>query len=345
MNKKNRYCKGYTAWLAHAKKPKKGQVVIGYDKDTGAPIYGDNWTGGSGTTNKSRKSTSRDYGIGYLDEDTGTAWRGGSGTIGNVNMPQGDNDKIMKGIQTARSDTYEPDVRKTTGRQRSVSEKIGTSGGSGWKAYDTQTSYKMTPDGQLMKISSSKNNVTGDVSSSAKVIKKPSPSSKPSNWDTHSSEFKAWKKRYNAWYYQTHKDDPDKSYWNGLANRANASGSKISYAERDKVAAEARARANSDRANRVGTEGLTNAQRMLYRSARDTNPSRPTFGGELFNAKTRLNDLWSSGADAIASAGRNVINKAKANRSSFNDMWANGASAIASAGKSFLDAWKAGIGK
>ena len=356
MDKKNRYCKGYTAWLAHANKPKKGQVVIGYDEDTGAPIYGDNWTGGSGVASKTRTSTSKDHGVMYVNEDDGSTWRAGSGTVGGNVTRSSDNDKITNSIRTARGTTSQThpqsgyDIRNTTGRNRTVSKSntptIGPSGGSGWKAYDTETTYKSTPDGQIMQITKTKNNVTGAVSSSARKV---SPGQlteiggKPSSWNPSSSEYKKRKKGYNAKYYQEHKNDPDKSYWNGLANKANASGSKISYADRDKVAAEARARANRDRANSVGTAGLTNAQRMLYRSARDSDPSRPTFGGELFNAKTRLNDLWSSGADAIASAGRNVINKAKANRSSFNDMWANGASAIASAGKSFLDAWKSGL--
>ena len=366
MDKKNRYCKGYTAWLAHASigprsnsddwmvispEDKNGNVVVQnvktgqtitvgksdpwYDiftprdqktnktpalKGSGDPV-------GSTHTNRARSSTSKDHGIGYLDENTGTAWRGGSGTIGNVSMPQGDNDKIMKDIQTARNSTsgtskqtsdnnkimnaistarstYNPDIRKTSGRKRVV----------------TNDSYYPMSDGSLSK---------GDLS-------------KPSSWDPKSSSYRDWKKKYNQSYYQSHKDYWRKYY--GVKNPI-APSSATSNMYRDeayKQAAEARSRAQYDRTN---YDRRSNAQKMLDRSARDTSPSRPTFSGELFNAKTRLNDLWSSGASSIANAGKSVINKAKANRSSFNDMWSNGASAIASAGKSFLDAWKSGLGK
>lgn len=366
MDKKNRYCKGYTAWLAHANKPKKGQVVIGYDEDTGAPIYGDNWTGGSGAASKTRTSTSKDHGVMYVNEDDGSTWRAGSGTVGGNVMRPSDNDKIMDPIRTARGTTSQThpqsgyDIRNTTGRNRTVSKSntptIGPSGGSGWKAYDTETTYKSTPDGQIMQITKTKNNVTGAVSSSARKV---SPGQlteiggKPSSWNPSSSEYKKWKKDYNARYYRENKDYWRKYY--GVKNPIVPS-SATSNSYRDdayKQAAEARSRAQYDRAN---YDGRSNAQKMLDRSARDTGSERVSFGKELFNAKSRLNDMWAEGAGSIASAGKSFIKNwtsgassisggAKNARTSFNDMWSNGASTIANAGKSFIKNWMAGIGR
>ena len=261
-------------------------------------------------------------------------------------------------VETPKTDY---DVRNTMSRQRTVqpsskNDKASKSKNPNWKPYQTETTYKSTPDGKIMQITTTKNRITGEGASSARMV---SPGQltesggKPSSWDPDSSSYKAWKKNYNARYYRENRDYWRKYY--GVKNPI-APSSATSNSYRDdayRQAAEARARANS---NSVNYDRRSNAQKMLDRSAADASPSRPTFGGELFNAKSRLNDMWAAGAGAIANAGKSFLKNwtsgasalsggAKNARSSFNDMWANGASAITSAGKSFLDAWKAGIGK
>lgn len=437
MDKKNRYCKGYTAWLAHAtigprsnnddwrvisptdasgnaivQNTKTGQTIIVGKNDPWADIFtpmdqktnkapakkGSGDPNNSTHTNQKRASSSKNYGVMSVNEDDGSTWRAGSGTIGNVTRSS-DNDKIMKDIQTARSATgrsktgsdnndimtsirtarttdnrtsqYEPDIRKTTGRKRIIETDryYPMSDGSlynvrGNTDFTTNSEYatytKKHPADEAESVIKSKGLSWDPSTESYRKMPKytresgSTVSGKPSSWDPDSSSYRDWKKKYNQSYYQSHKDYWRKYYGVKSPKALTAPSSATANMYRDeayKQAAEARSRAQYDRTN---YDRRSNAQKMLDRSAADRGPERTTFGKELFNAKSRLNDMWAEGAGSIASAGKSFLKNwtsgassisggAKNSRASFNDMWANGASTIAKAGKSFLDAWKSGL--